>query len=222
MTHEIPYDVLCQQLTYIITLLNLDLSLFPPLCLPPPVYLQISFGIAVFLRTIKSCTMEIWKRAPRVRCPTTLCRTNVSETCSNKYSLRVISLYLHWRLIRCVWTVSSSCHSIVCWLWESVLTPVLPAVHAHWWIRREFQLLIVWIKQPPIWDVDDVVFVVVDVVHSFLSSLQCLWLISKLLSPAKTVLTWRRREPWSKTRCVCASLCAHVCVHVHACGLLGV
>lgn len=59
------------------------------------------------------------------------------------------------------------------------------------------------------------VVVVVIVVNSLLSSLQCLWLISKLLSPAKTVLTWRRKEPWSKTRCVCARVCA--CVHTCTC-----
>lgn len=48
--------------------------------LSPNLVLQINSGTAVCLPTIKSCTMEIWRRVLRARCLTTLYRTNVS-TC---------------------------------------------------------------------------------------------------------------------------------------------
>lgn len=70
---------------------SVSLSLFlPSVSLSPHLFFQISFGIVVCLRTIKSCTMEIWKRAPKAKCPTTLCRTNVSVAWNDWSSLPTI------------------------------------------------------------------------------------------------------------------------------------
>lgn len=71
------YDVLCQPQTDFTIPSSLSFSPLRPFCLPL-LFFQISFGIAVCLRTIKSCTTEIWKRALRAKWPTTLYRTNVS------------------------------------------------------------------------------------------------------------------------------------------------
>jgi len=88
-----------------------------PLFLPPFLpwlpfsgcfFSQISFGIAVCLRTIKSCTTEIWKRALRPKCPTTLYRRNVSSNWHYWWSLpATVTQYV------CTFTCMSLCSLMV-------------------------------------------------------------------------------------------------------------
>lgn len=94
MTHAVPSWCLLPVADFFITPLNLSLpSVFFY------VFFQTSFGTAACPRTIKSCTMEIWRRALREKSPTTLCRTNVSlkwnHNCSFYRSLHFIWMMTH-------------------------------------------------------------------------------------------------------------------------------